>query len=107
MESQRDDPLEPHLRRVLDPDEAIHVRVQGRDGEIAVSDRRLIVLDRERLALNLPFQRLRRLQLDIERDYATLVVVPEHPTDEPQVLPIPREQYREVADAIVAIGLRL
>jgi hypothetical protein len=107
MELQNADPLETHLRGVLDPDEQIHVRARARDGAIAVSDRRLIVVDRERLALNIPFERLRRLEFDVERDYATLVVVPEQPTDEPQVLPIPREEYRAIADALVAIGLKL
>jgi hypothetical protein len=36
-----------------------------------------------------------------------LVIVPEHPEDEPQVLPIPKEEYRAVADALVAIGVKL
>jgi len=54
------------------------------------------------------FPRLRRIQFDIERDRpATLVVVPESPEVEPQVLAIPAEEYPAVADALVQIGLRL
>jgi hypothetical protein len=93
------------LRRWLEPDEALQAMARARDAALAVSDRRVVLVAGDRLALNVPFERLRRVQFDIERDRpATLVLVPEHPGDEPQVLPIPREEYQAVAEALVAIG---
>jgi hypothetical protein len=96
------------IRRWLGPDERLEAAARARDVALAVSDRRLVIVERDRLALDVPFERIRRVQFDIERDRpATLVIVPEHPEDEPQVLPIPKEEYRAVADALVAIGVKL
>jgi hypothetical protein len=96
------------IRRWLAPDESLEAAARARDAALAVSDRRLVIVNGDRLALDVPFERIRRVQFDIERDRpATLVIVPEHAADEPQVLPIPREEYRAVADALVAIGVRL
>jgi hypothetical protein len=105
----QDEPdLLPHLASALRPDEPVHIRARARDALIAVTDRRMIIATEQRLALDVPFQKLRRLQFDIERDRpATLVVVPEHPGDEPQVLAIPVEEYEAVASALVDIGRRL
>jgi hypothetical protein len=73
-----------------------------------VTDRRLTVVDSRRVALHVPHHRLRRIKFDIERDRpATLVIVPDAPTDEPQVLMVPGEDYDEVARALVVIGRRL
>jgi len=89
-------------------DERLEAAARARDVALAVSNRRLVIVERDRLALDVPFERIRRVQFDIERDRpATLMIVPEHPEDEPQVLPIPKEEYRAVADALVAIGVRL
>ena len=56
-----------------------------------VTDHRLAVSNEERLALDIEIAALRRIQFDIERDRpATLVIVPDHALDEPQVLAIPR-----------------
>ncbi len=99
---------EPHLVNALDPDEPIALRARARDAVIAVTDRRMLVATDTRLAMDVPFPRLRRIQFDIERGRpATLVVVPEFSDAEPQVLAIPAEEYRAVADALVEIGLRL
>jgi hypothetical protein len=44
----------------------------------------------------------------MERDGpATLVVVPQEPTDEPQVLPVQPDEYEGVAQALVVLGQRL
>lgn len=100
--------VEPHVERVLEADEEIHAYARGTEQSLAVSDRRVIVASPHRLALALPFEKLRRVQFDIERNRpATLVLVPEHAIDEPQVLAIPPEEYRTIADALVSIGLRL
>ena len=96
------------LRDVLEPNESAAGLARSREGALVVSDRRLLILTGDRKALDVSFERLRRVQFDIERDRpATLVIVPEHPSDEPQVLPIPREEYRAVADVLVHIGEQL
>lgn len=99
---------DPHLLAALEPYEEVHVYARATDAALAVSDRRVLVAAAERLALSVPFHNLRRVQFDIERRRpATLVLVPERAKDEPQVLAIPPEEYRTVAEALVAIGLRL
>jgi hypothetical protein len=96
------------VRIALEPDERIEVRARAQDGLVAVTDRRLAVAANDRLVLDIPFDRLRRIQFDIERARpATLVVVPEHPTDQPQVLTIPPEEYRAVAEALAIVGQRI
>jgi hypothetical protein len=96
------------IRRALDPGEEIHIEAPAGDQIVIVTSRRLAIGSRERLALDVPIDNLRRIQFDIERDRpATLVVVPEHPSDEPQVLAVRPTDYRGVADALVVIGQRL
>jgi hypothetical protein len=96
------------IRRALDPNEEIHVEAPAGDHTVVVTAKRLAIGSRERLALDVPIENLRRIQFDIERDRpATLVVVPEHPGDEPQVLMVRPTDYRGVADALVVIGQRL
>jgi hypothetical protein len=96
------------VRRVLDPDEAIHVEAPVGDHVVVVTDRRLAIGSLERLALDVPIDNLRRIQFDIERTRpATLVIVPEDATDEPQVLAVRPSDYQGVADALVVIGQRL
>jgi hypothetical protein len=93
---------------VLQPDEPIQIRARAREALVAVTDRRMHIATEDRVALDVPFPGLRRIQFDIERDRpATLVVVPEHPEDEPQVLAIPVDEYEAVAAALVEIGRRL
>jgi hypothetical protein len=75
---------------------------------VVVSDRRLIVAARERVALTVGFDQLRRIQFDIERDRpATMVIVPEEAQHEPQVLAIPTSELRSAARALALIGSRL
>jgi hypothetical protein len=92
----------------LDPDEEIHVQTRAGDMMVIVTDRRLAVAAAERLALNVHIENLRRIQFDIERDRpATLVVVPQSPQDEPQVIAVQPGDYEGVAEALVVIGRRL
>src|SRR5215207_4351004 len=96
------------IRRALDPDEEIHVEAPAGDQTVVVTAKRLAIGSRQRLALDVPIENLRRIQFDIERDrQATLVIVPEHPSDEPQVLTVRPTDYRGVAEALVVIGQRL
>ena len=100
--------LEPHVLEALEPGENLRHRARATDAVIAVTDRRLVVAAQNRVALSVPFQSVRRIQFDIERNRpATLVIVPEMAHDEPQVLSIPSDRYAEAAEALVAIGLRL
>jgi hypothetical protein len=97
-----------HLRPHLEADETIEVVTRATDAILAVTDRRLLVATGRRLALAVPFRDLRRIQFDIERTRpATLVIVPEHPGDEPQVLAIPHDEYPAAAQALAILGRRL
>ena len=93
---------------LVQPDEAVLGHATTRGIVLLATDRRMAVLDGGRVALDLPYHRLRRIQFDIERQRpATLVIVPESPADEPQVISIPPEEYQEVADVLVAVGRNL
>jgi hypothetical protein len=99
--------FEPTILRLLQSDEK-HVAARARDAILAVTDRRLVVADDQRVALDIPYDAVRRVQFDIERTRpATLVIVPESPSDEPQVLAIPPEEYDRAASALAVIGQRL
>ncbi len=104
MQMNAQDPL----AAVLDPDETVELVAPARQGRVIVTDRRLAVADEHRVAMHVPYESLRRIQFDIERDRpATLVIVPESPSDEPQVLAIPPEHFDAVAKALVVVGRRL
>ena len=83
----------------LDPAEKIAVQAAADDGVVIVTDRRLLVtLNTGRFDLDIPFAALRRVQFDIERHRpATLVIVPELPSDRPVVLAVPPAASDEVS----------
>src|SRR3954451_22694207 len=91
---------------LLDPTEDILVRAEAEDGVVLVTGRRLVVsFGTGRFDLDVPFHALRRMQFDIEKlRPATLVIVPEHPSDPPVVLAIPPAQYAVVAQALAVVG---
>ncbi len=106
MEAEFD--IEPILSEALHPGERITHRTRATEAVLALTDRRLVVAAPTKVALAIPLQGVRRIQFDIERNRpATLVVVPERASDEPQVLAIPPEEYQSAADALVALGLAL
>ena len=97
----------PGLGR-LEEGEAVHVVAEAAGARLLVTNRRLAVAAEDRITLDIGFDGLRRIQFDIERRRpATLVIVPEHPADEPQVLAIPPERYDEITRALAVIGQRL
>jgi len=99
---------DPTLLHLLEPDERLQIAARARDGLLAVTDRRIVVADEGRIALDVPYDGLRRVQFDIERTRpATLVIVPENVVDEPQVLAIPPEEFGRTAKALALIGRRL
>jgi hypothetical protein len=106
--AQLNEDVEPYVLQVLEPNETLRAHARARDAVIAVSDRRLIVAARERIALSIGFHELRRIQFDIERDRpATMVIVPEEAHYEPQVLAIPPQAFRATAEALAVIGQQL
>ncbi len=89
-------------------DESVRLRAQLGDAAMPVTDQRLVVVTRDRHLLDVPIDEVRRIQFDIERSRpATLVIVPEHPNHEPQVLAVHHDHYKDVAEALVLVGLRL
>jgi len=93
---------------VLRPDEELHIQARSMDSVVAITDRRVIVTSGARVELDIPYEQLRRVQFDIERGRpATLVIVPEWPSDRPQVLAIPPEEYERAALGIGRIGQHL
>jgi len=96
------------LAPLLDSGEAVHHRAETVEAIVAVTDRRVLVRDDQRVALDVPFSAIRRIQLDVERDReSTVVIVPEASRHRPQVLTVPSEQLHEIARVVAAIGLRL
>lgn len=93
--------------KILDPGEQVHIQAKATDAVMLVTDRRVAVAVQDRLAMAVPFESLRRIQFDVERDrHATLILVPEHVADVPQVLVIPPEEYAAVGEAIALVGRR-
>jgi hypothetical protein len=67
-----------------------------------------LVNDADDVRLAIPYERLRRIEFDLEAGRpSTLVVVPHDPADEPQVLSIPRDQLPAAAEVLAFIGERL
>jgi len=96
------------LEPLLDSDEAVHHRAETVEAVVAVTDRRVLVCHDQRVALDLPFSAIRRIQLDVEGDReSTVVIVPHASRHRPQVLSVPDDQLREIATVVAAIGLRL
>ena len=93
---------------LLEDGETLHVVADTTSATLLVTDRRVVVAQEDRIALDIAFAGLRRIQFDVERQRpATLVIVPEHPADEPQVLAIPPERYEVIATALTIIGRQL
>jgi hypothetical protein len=107
--SRAPEPIDPpSLHQLVRPGEEIAHAIRAGDALLVVTTHGLTVIDGGRTALDVPFAAVRRLQFDIERSRpATLVVVPDHPADQPQVLPIGQDQYAAIAEALVTIGLAI
>ncbi len=106
MELRRDPP--PHITQLLVSGEILEHHLETIEAAVVVTDRRIIVRDDRRVALDLPIEELRRIQLDVERRRpSTLVLVPDQPLTSPQVLSVPAKYLHEVAAAVAAIGVRI
>jgi hypothetical protein len=99
--------LDP-ISSILAPGEELRGHAPLVEGTVAVTNERLFVANGANIAVDITWARLRRVQLDIERHRpATLVVVPEWPTDPPQVLSVPPASYRSVTNLVAVIAERL
>jgi hypothetical protein len=104
------EPVENHqtVRDLLEPGEDIRHTATAGDAVLAVTDRRVAVVERDRAALVIEIGGLRRIQFDIEKSRpATLVIVPEQAEYDSQVLNVEPAEYQSIADALVAIGREL
>ena len=103
------DPLKkPAIARLLEPGEQVAHATTAGEALLAVTSRRVAVVEGDRTALDIAVESVRRIQFDIEKTRpATLVIVPEEPSSAPQVLTVRPEEYQDVADALVTIGHRL
>jgi hypothetical protein len=106
-EEPNQDP-EPSLLRILQPDEELDVQARAMDGIVAVTNRRLVITSNSRVVLDVPYGDVRRIQFDIERGRpATFVVVPDDPSNPPEVLAIPASQYENAGRVLALIGERI
>jgi hypothetical protein len=107
MDARRD-PDQPAGLRVVESGERVDLMAEAGEVHLLLTDRRVVVAAGERVSLDVPFAGLRRVQFDIERKRpATLVIVPEDPRREPQVLAVPPSSYGDVTAALATIGQRL
>ena len=74
-------------------------------GHLLVTEDRIATSHGGRVTMDLPIVAIRRIQLDIEwRRPATFVIVPDSPSTEPQVLPIPVAHFDAIGEASAHIG---
>lgn len=96
------------ILHLLQPGERVALGVAATNEELRVTDRRLLVTTAGHVRLDIPYERLRRIQFDIESGRpATLVIVPHLPSDEPQVLAIPHKSLHQAAEVLAFVGERL
>jgi hypothetical protein len=106
MPSRGNDPNPALL--ALDDDELIDVHTRALDANLVLTNKRLVVTTDAKVVVDVPIEMVRRIQFDIEKARpATFVVVPEWPSNPPQSLAIPPEEYDTVAKLLTHIGTRL
>jgi len=92
----------------LQPDERLEMVARTVPAVVALTDRRIIVRADGRTLMSLPVDGIRRIQLDVERGRpATLVLVPQLPVHEPQLLTIPIVDLDVAGRLVTAVGRRL
>lgn len=94
--------------RRLGQGEAVRGVVDGTDGRLVLTDRRVFVAENGRITLDVPIDRLRLVEFDLEtRRPASVIIVPEDPRDPPRQLAIEPQQYDEVAAVLAQLGPRI
>lgn len=98
----------PHFTFALGPDERIEHVVPVSAGHLALTDRRLILMDDERRILDVPMTGIRLIEFMSERGRpATLTVVPEHPGNAPQILGVEPAHIPAALRAVELVSQRL
>ncbi len=96
------------LPHVLQPGEVVEGQAVANGAVIAVTARRLVVVEGDKSVLDIPFGKLRRVQFDIERGRdAALVIVPEHISNWPRVVSVSVPKLRDSALVLARIGERM
>ena len=104
----RDEPVDHAVLHLLQPGERVQLGLESFGAELRLTDLQLLVNYADDVRLAIPYERLRRIEFDLEAGRpSTLVVVPHDPADEPQVLSIPRDQLPAAAEVLAYIGERL
>jgi hypothetical protein len=93
--------------QAIDPEEIL--AQASADGHVLVVTAKLVRVGADdRVRLNVMIEDVRRIQFDIERDRpATLVIVPDSPSEEAQVISVPAHEYVGVAHALAVLGLEM
>jgi hypothetical protein len=93
---------------LLDDGEQVEATFEAEDASIVITDRRVLVLQGRAITMNCPIDRLRRIQLDVERGVpATIAIVPEDLTVVPQILRLADDSLVTAAAAVGLVGRRL
>ena len=104
----RDEPVDHAVLHLLQPGEHVEFALESFGAELRLTDGRLLVNYADDVRLAIPYERLRRVEFDLEAGRpSTMVVVPHHPADEPQVLSVARDQLHVAAEVLAYIGKRL
>ena len=79
------------------------------DGHLLVVTSQLLrVTEGDRARLEVPIENVRRIQFDIEKERpATLVIVPDSPAHDAQVISVPPDEYVQVSHALAILGLQM
>ncbi len=99
--------LDPVAQR-LGQGETIRGVVEGIDGRLVLTDKRVFISEYGRVTLDVPIHRLRLVEFDLETQRpASVIIVPEDPRDAPGQLAIRPQQYDEVASVLAQLGPRI
>jgi hypothetical protein len=103
-----DGPFVDEVSAIDDNDARAELVVNAREATIRLTSSSVQVIGERGLELEVSYQGLRRIELDIEHDRpATFVIVPHDTLDLPQVLSLPAAEYAAAGQAIAYIGRRL
>jgi hypothetical protein len=102
-------PAQDHeILHLLFPGERVELRLDATSYELRVTDRRMLLTSAGTVRLDIPYERLRRIEFDLEAERpATLIIVPHLPADEPRILFIPHECLHHAAELLAFVGERL
>jgi hypothetical protein len=99
--------LDPVAQR-LGQGETIRGVVEGIDGRLVLTDKRVFISEYGRVTLDVPIHRLRLVEFDLETQRpASVIIVPEDPRDAPRQLAIRPQQYDEIASVLAQLGPRI